>query len=55
MISEVLTDSDTPNNEVIIKIRRTRYNPDRHLPDGRYDSRPLDPEYRKKYYLKKLK
>ena len=31
------------------RTRRPR-NPDRHLPDGKYNAKPLDPEYFKKYY-----
>jgi hypothetical protein len=42
------------DDELVIK-RRTRmaYNPARHLPDGRYDNKPLDKEYFKKYYHNK--
>lgn len=31
-----------------------RFNPDRHRPDGTYDSKPLDPLYFKKYYKEKV-
>ena len=30
-------------------------NPDRHLPDGSYNSKPFDPLYFKKYYQLKVK
>ena len=31
------------------RTRRPR-NPERHLPDGKYNAKPLDPEYFKKFY-----
>ncbi len=52
MTQEIINNTFT--DELAIK-RRTRmaYNPARHLPDGRYDNKPLDPDYFKKYYHKK--
>ena len=47
------TDSET-NEEVVIKIKNPRgrpINPDRHI-DGKYNNKPFDPEYFKKYYYK---
>lgn len=43
--------SDTPQT----KKRGKPINPDRHLPDGTYNNKPLDPDYFKKYYMEKTK
>ena len=50
------TESET-NEEVVITIKKSRgrpMNPDRHLSE-KYNGKPLDPEYYKKYYISKLK
>jgi len=45
------TDSEEHIDNVVEKRPRGRpINPARHLPDGRYNKEPLDPEYYKKYY-----
>lgn len=35
-------------------VKRTCPNPARHLPDGTYNSKPLDPDYFRKYWHEKL-
>ena len=42
------TDSEESNDKKRPKGRPI--NPARHLPDGKYNNNPLDPEYYKKYY-----
>ena len=45
---------DTDEEIIALKKKRTKaLNPARHLPDGKYDNKPLDKEYFKKYYHKK--
>ncbi len=54
MTQEIINNlTDTDEELVIMRRTRLAYNPARHLPDGKYDSKPLDKEYFKKYYHKK--
>ena len=45
-----MTSTET-SNETQQRTRRPR-NPDRHLADGAYNAKPLDPDYFKNYYHK---
>ena len=51
-ISEIIVE---PIEPVVMKKRGRPMNINRHLEDGTYNHKPLDPDWAKKYYLEKLK
>ena len=53
-LSNNLIDTDEETKVMNIKKSRGRpINPVRHLPNGKVNNNPLDPEYYKKYYHKR--